>query len=308
MEFNAYLNRLFEHIPFPEDSQKTFLALENTIKADPSFDAALKEQCEAYLSGDRQELENYLNRMDALAAEKNVEPHLLDMFFLLRCLPVAEQCYRDAKISEEIFWRGADDLRCKAAECFERCGVWGTFVGGWFRDFYDLKRFALGRFQYVYTHFDRDTYTSPSGFTIHRGDPILQFHIPSSGIPLTDDVRYDSYRRAEAFYKPKFGDRPMILSTSSWLIYPKHREFLPEKSNLLKFMDDFDIFFSEDKPNRPDAWRLFGHWAEYPPEQWPEDTSLRRAYKKWILAGNTAGSGVGFFVMKDGVNITRGKK
>ena len=170
-----------------------------------------------------------------------------------------------------------------------------------------MTRFALGRFQYVLRYSDRETFTSPSGFVVNKGDPYLEFHIPSSGIPLTDEVRNDSYRRAWEFFKDQFGDKPVYLSTSSWLIYPAHKLFLSEKSNIRKFIDDFDICFANPKDNFGDRWRLYGRYADLPVEEWPEDTSMRRDFKKWILSGNKTGNAWGLILMENGENVTHKK-
>ena len=128
-----------------------------------------------------------------------------------------------------------------------------------------------------------------------------------SGVPLTDEVRLDSYRRAEQFFKKDFPNGPVILSTDSWIIYPGQRLFLPEKSNLRRFMDDFYIATMREQEFR-DAWRLFGASAALPVEQWYEKTSMQRAYKKWVMDGNMTGRARGFILMENGENVTHTKK
>ena len=94
----------------------------------------------------------------------------------------------------------------------------------------------------------------------------------------------------------------MVLHCSSWLLDPKQKEFLPEHSNVLKFMNDFQVYRNEDYENFPDGWRIFGDAWGLPVEQLPEKTGLQRAYKKWLLAGNRGGRGWGFLLF-DGEKI-----
>ena len=96
----------------------------------------------------------------------------------------------------------------------------------------------------------------------------------------------------------------MLFCCGSWLLYPRHREFLPEKSNILRFLDDFEIVSWAEKENFGDAWRVFGRYSELPVEQLPRDTSLRRAYADWLAAGNKTGDGYGLFLF-DGEKIVR---
>lgn len=56
----------------------------------------------------------------------------------------------------------------------------------------------------------------------------------------------------------------MAFVCGSWLLYEGHREFLPENSNILRFMDDFDIIRSADKEKFGDGWRVFGNTATDP--------------------------------------------
>ena len=114
----------------------------------------------------------------------------------------------------------------------------------------------------------------------------------------------DSYRRAYPHFKDMFPDGIVVFGCGSWLLYPRHREFLPDWMNIRKFMDDFEIVSWEEKPNFGNDWRVFGHYTELPLEQWPKDTALRKAYAEWLLAGNKAGDGFGIFLF-DGEKIIR---
>ncbi|MDD6276171.1 MAG: acyltransferase domain-containing protein [Clostridia bacterium] len=307
MEYLEYLDNFFKKLEFPKEASDYLIEFENKIRENKKLDDKLNKYLNDYMYCEDKDLRDYLTKIDVLADYIGLDTYTLQFMFILRCMPIVQQRYNEAGYDEQLFWDGAADLKYKMLECKECKGVYGTFVGGWNDDFIKLNRFALGRFQYVLRHSRHDTLTTQSGLVLHTGDPYLEFHIPSSGVPLTDDVRNDSYRRAWEFFKDQFGDKPVYLSTSSWLIYPEHKMFLSEKSNIRKFIDDFDICFAEPKDNFNDSWRLYGRYADLPPEEWPEDTSMRRDFKKWILSGGKTGNGWGLILMENGENVTHKK-
>ena len=143
------------------------------------------------------------------------------------------------------------------------------------------------------------------GKTFKAGDKYINMHIPSRGIPLTDEVRLASYRAAYPHFSALFEDGIVIFGCSSWLLYPRHREFLPAGMNLLKFMGDFEMVNWKETPDDfHDRWRLYGKHAALPDDQLPCDTTMRRAYADWLLAGNPTGRGFGIIAF-DGKNILR---
>ena len=74
-------------------------------------------------------------------------------------------------------------------------------------------------------------------------------------------------------------------------------EFLHEKSNIRKFMSDYDIFISDYYPetNRSALWRIFDCSEETPIDEMPETSFIMRAYKDYIKNGGKLGYGVGVF-------------
>lgn len=167
-----------------------------------------------------------------------------------------------------------------------------------------MEIFGLGRFEYELWEHDEEDYIAPCGKALRHGDPEINFHIPSSGVPITDEARLDSYKRAYEFYKDKLVGGVAFFRCNSWLLYPGHREFLPENSNILRFMDDFDIVSYKVWPELGDLWRIFGRYADRAPKELPTDTALRRAYAERIRSGGTLGKGFGYIVF-DGEKILK---
>lgn len=229
----------------------------------------------------------------------------LRLLFILNSLPTLHQKYREREISDEIFYESMDDIRCKINECVENKGVVGIFVSDWYDRFFKLTCFAYGRFQYEIKTYEGNDFLLSCGKVLKKGGHFINIHIPSRGIPLTDEVRFASYRAAYPHFTSLFTDGIVIFGCSSWLLYPRHKEFLPGRMNLLKFMEDFEIVTSQETPDDfHDKWRIFGRYTDLPDNQLPKDTTLRKSYAEWLLAGNPAGRGFGVFAF-DGQRIVR---
>ena len=306
MHNNEFVNGLMGRIGFPEEAIAEMVRIETRLDNEPDFAEDMDMLVREYMYPKAENLGKYLDIISKdFTAKYSEHEYTLNEVFLLNCTEILYDRYKKAGIADNIFWDTMCDLKYKLMECIECEHVWGTFVAGWNDGFFRMTRFALGRFQYepsVFSH--KGGYLTKCGYKIEEGEQIHGFHIPSSGVSLTDDVRLDSYRKAYEFYKDELDGKPLVLCCGSWLLYPKHREFLPANLNILRFMDDFEIISEGTDDSFHNDWRLFGHWTEYPLEQWPEDTSLRKAYKNWLLSGHKAGDGYGVIVF-DGEKILR---
>ncbi|MCH5197342.1 MAG: DUF5596 domain-containing protein [Oscillospiraceae bacterium] len=303
LHYSEYVKNLMKN--YPEEAQKAFCGIEMRLDSEPEFAAAFDKLITDYMINEIIELDPALDALSELAEEKGINKYTLDFVYIMNCTELLYKKYAQKGIPEEVFTQTVDDLRCKLLECMECEGVPGTFVAGWNNGFLKLHRFAYGRFQYEVSryNFDFDFITS-SGKKLTKGDTFIAFHIPASGIPITDDIRLDSYKKAYPHYKDMFPDGNVVFGCSSWLLYPRHREFLPPHLNILKFMDDFEIVCWEEKKHFGNDWRIFGRYSDLPYDSLPKDTSLRKAYAEWLTAGNKAGDGFGVFVF-DGEKIIR---
>ena len=300
-----YLNDIMQRLRFPEEARRQLLELYDLLNADSTGAAELESIINDYLADDICEPSEALSRADDLAQRLGQSEYAVQMLFWLGCTRLLLPRYREQGFEDEVFYDSMADLRYKLLECMECKGVAGTFVGGWFHGFFAMARFAVGRFEYDLTALSAD-YTAPDGTVYKKGSPSLNCHIPSSGIPLTDEVRFDSYRRAYEFFGRHFAQlyagKPLIITCGSWLLYTAHRDFLPKQLNILRFMDDFDIVSCTEKPGFGNDWRVFGRYAKLPYAELPEDTSLRRAYKKHLMEKGVSGDGYGVLIF-DGEKI-----
>ena len=299
--YNDYIVNFMKRYDYPKEAVKVLSDVEKRLDSDKEFGSAFDKIMDSFKAdGDFRKAEESL---DELEKASGVDERTLKFIFIMNSSEWVKEKYAEKGISEKVFWDTFEDLKWKLQECMECENTVGTFVASWFRLHLALEIFALGRFQYQLTEYDKDEpYIGSDGTMLKKGDHLVAVHIPSSGISLKDEVRYDSYKKAHEFFKELFPDGITKMECGSWLLYGKHREFLPQHMNILRFMDDFDILTCDEHDSFGDDWRIFGHYSDLPVEEFPTDTSLRKAYKEWLLSGNKSGSGYGI-IMFDGENI-----
>ena len=120
---------------------------------------------------------------------------------------------------------------------------------------------------------------------LEKGTPVINIHIPQ-GEPLTWKACEESIERAKKVWGE---DMPYVCH--SWLLYPGLDEALGKKSNIREFRKHFKVLQTDYK-EREAEWRVFGkvlkNVAEY-----PEETSLQKKVKEYLLSGRVLGNGWG---------------
>lgn len=305
----AYLNEHFrlveEKLGFPKEAVETFEKIATKIDNSKRFSEKFQKTLDKYLLPKAHDFGGMCDDMKKLGFIYKVKEYSLTCVWLIVASEKMLQLYRENGIDEQIYWDSMMDLKYKFKECVDCKEVYGTFVGHWYTGFYELNRFALGRFQFEYSTYGGEDFTTSAGIKIKKGDKTVGFHIPSSGVPLTDEVRFDAYKKAYEFFKDyRREDGLIIFECGSWLLYEGNKEILPETSNTVKFINDFEIIKSESKDKFNDAWRIFAKSGYKSPKYWADDTSMRRAFKNHVLNGGKTGSGHGVIVF-DGEKIVR---
>ena len=81
----------------------------------------------------------------------------------------------------------------------------------------------------------------------------------------------------------------------SWLLSPELKKLLPEDSNIIRFQNKFRIErFDEENPYFV-GW-VYPGMEDLPREQLPENTTLQRNMKKYLIEGGKLGSAYGVYV------------
>ena len=284
MIFQANFAEDMRKLGFPEEAVIVLENAKNRLATDPSF-ASLLDIAKARLF--REQDGEFQEPLVSVAAKSGIRQETVDLAFLVGCLPQMHESYRANRLPEELFWDTARDLTYKMQECYDNFGVWGTFVTFWFPEFYRLERFCLGRLQ-----FERKAFPYDDVAGLQKGQTVYNCHIPSAG-RLTPELADDAFRRAKDFFAPELNGKPMPVYCSSWMLYPPHVELFPKGSNLRRFAERFTLIEAVPDPTNHDFWRIFNRpWdPALPVSELPEDTSLRRAFKAFLMQGNTMGSG-----------------
>lgn len=280
-----------ENIGLPEEAQNVAFPLCEKIIS------AFAEDYEAiHQNMQRSEL------IFALAAkmEEGRDPVMLAVCLLLGT--DAYDYYKERGISEEIYWSSMRDITVWTKTCMKMRGHVGLYEYGWIINFLQASIVRLHRLEFHIISFMDDKTWTKAGVTVNGGDPVINIHIPEDG-PLTHEDVIESYRQAYRYFGCS-GARAFVCS--SWLLYPGNYEFLSERSNIRKFMNDFDIITRHDSRWSSDLWRVFGPC--FPCDdlaKLPEDTELRRNMKQYLNDHDfTTGSGYGIF-MFDGEKIIK---
>ena len=291
---------------FPEEAKADLLKVrEEFVKTD------YYKEFEAFFEEYEADYKNYNNndnrkRLEKIAEDSDFLEEQLYMIYFIGLSQHLMKLYEENGISLDIYWDSMSDLRAKLFECKQVYDIWGTFVGGWFIGFFRLERFKIGRLEYEEVKFELDEYKK-HGIDLKNGDTVINIHIPS-GEPFTFDIRLASYKRAYEFYKQHRKGDLLTFVCGSWLLYPGNKEFYPENSNIIDFADDFEIFAFASDDEFHDSWRVFGKPNETPFEELPDDTSLRRAYKKRLSEKGDFGVGKGIIIFDGEKLLTKGNQ
>jgi len=298
---NKYISSFCDEFKYPAEAKATLISAYETLSLNYDASELFHRYVKLYNEDRLNDYKAVLHDLDTAADLSSVHKYTLHLLFFICLSKHTRELYEKKGISYEIYYDSMSDLKWKLIECYTMYEIWGTFVPGWYDRFFDLTRFALGRLQFEIINF-KDFYDK-GNYSLKENDVVLNIHIPSCG-PMLHDECITSYRKAASFYKDYFVGRPVAFVCSSWLLFPRHKEFLPKNSNVLKFMEDFDIYSYTIDKDGSDLWRIFYKDYRNAPADLPQKTSIQRAYADWLMKGNPIGTGKGVFFF-DGENILK---
>jgi hypothetical protein len=291
----TYALSFMTEIGFDDEAIEALSSDLERMLAEPESKAILEKQVALYETDVNRNYGEILSETDRAAEIAGVHKYSAELMIFILFSKHLRALYRERGISDRIWFDSMCDLKWKLWECKAVKGSWGSFVAGWFPGFFNLTRFALGRLQFEIVEFDGEY--EKDGKKLKKGDKVVNVHIPRTLTPLDKKSRDDAYAQAAESFKDMTDGAPIAFVCSSWLLYPEAEKILPAHSNIRGFMADYDIIRSkvDEEGDYHNMWRLFdmdftGDFKDY-----PEDSSLRRAYKKFLLDGNRTGSGYGVF-------------
>lgn len=289
------IRQIAEKISFPTDAISYLEAQNEILLANPLAKELLGRAMDLVFASAELTYEAYL---DVIAQETQIPRYTVNMLFFLQGADRMKKLYLEKGLDEEIYWNSLSDLKYKLIECKNLHGYYGTFAKNWFPRFLRVEGVALGRLQYECKPFKLDSYED----LLQKDELVCYCHIPSSGPLLEEDV-IASLKRAYKFYEPYHKNGVLPILCDSWLLYPPLAELFGKDSNTDRFYRMFKIIRQLPKPNNSDFWRIFS--IPFSPENLqnaPENSSLQRKVKQFLLDGNCMGVGLGLLLF-DGERI-----
>ena len=208
---------------------------------------------------------------------------------------LAEQLITALDNREKGAWKDLpEDIWLSTMRCFTRfvnehyssTGKYAFDRGFWTTRQIGAKLFRVGELEYELRETDDEALPR-----------IISLHIPSDAL-MTADRLNDSVARAKEFLKEYFPDWANLpMRCHSWLLSPALKPLLDEHSNILRFQRAFDIDTEEYESNGELQWvfKLIGEQQKNVDlSALPEDTSLQRRMKAYLLEGGKIGTAAGF--------------
>lgn len=266
--------------------------VEYILRADEACGDAIDKISKAYFAK-KIEMKDALEQVATYATE-DFHKYVLNLLFWLHTVPMMAVEYEKRGLPEDLLYETMSDLSTKMRECRELRGCTGI-EETWYFLFTDIKLFSMGRLQFKKDEF-LHTHYSNHGITIQKGDRVYACHIPSSG-KLSRELYLDSFQRAYEFYKPELNGTVIPIVCASYLFYPPYMEkVFPEKSNIRRFANEFDLLLTRKYQTFGDCWRIFNRRFEGTTKGLPTDNELRRNFVKYIDEGGDFGYGYGILL------------
>ncbi|MCH5155781.1 MAG: DUF5596 domain-containing protein [Clostridiales bacterium] len=182
--------------------------------------------------------------------------------------------YRGLGIDEKIF---TDTMSCFtrfAGEHLASYGKYGFDRGWWTYRQLSCVLFKIGELEYEYRDDEK---------TVH-------LHIPTGAdirIPQCKNS-IDDFKQFTAGYFPT-KNYPIVCR--SWLLSPALKELLPQHSKIIEFQRCFEITDWDKTQNDFLQWVFGKSYMDF--SELPENTSLQKNMKKYLLNGGVVGSALG---------------
>lgn len=261
------------------------IALYKTLEVPEEFAAAAER---AFLAVPRKIAEKYIPALASAeydSATKELETALapdekgLKIFAAsLRSALLSREQYENEGISEKIF---IDTMKCFPRFLRENKAEFGEY--SFDRAFWTGRQLSLRLFRIGELEYEKGASAD--------GEKEISVHIPSDAV-LTAAKVDDSLAAAEAFFGRYYPDYAAVRYVcTSWLLSPALDTLLAPDSNILSFAARFRRaeFYPSDESYK--QWVFRGRSLS--PQNFPENTSLQKKLKAYVLAGGTVGESLG---------------
>lgn len=208
---------------------------------------------------------------------------------MMRAMQDSYALYIEEKIPEKIF---ADTMKCFTRFLKEHEVSFGCC--GFDRDFWTGRQLSLLLFRIGELEFEivsEEGEKAEMSQSEKRSPYLVHVHIPSDA-DLSPECCDESFRMAEQFFAAHFLQTGEIrYACDSWLLSPALKELLPEESRILQFQNRFEVKSWNKEEDAYLEW-VFKR-KDLPLEKLPEETSLQRKMKAYVLQGGKIGEAYG---------------
>lgn len=218
---------------------------------------------------------------EALATlKKRLEPD--EQGFYMLAVMLADMCdtkeiYRKKGIPDAVY---RATMACFARFVGEHKVSYGTY--GFDRAFWTPRQLSMQLFRIGELEYELEE---------QGGKRIISIHIPSDARMTPQECR-TSYEQAKAFFEQFYPEWSREeYGCNSWLLAPGLKNILPAESNIIRFQSAFEIVKTDEDDNGFLEWVY--KRTDIPYEELPEETSLQRNMKQYLLRGGKIGEADG---------------
>lgn len=203
---------------------------------------------------------------------------LKELWCMLRAALAAWADYQALGLSREIYIATMGCFSRFVREHSQSYGVYGFDRGFWTVRQISCRLFRIGELEYELTQ--------------EEGQARISLHIPTDVCLALPGLRqsYTAARELLGRAFPAYRDAPYFCQ--SWLLSPQLGELLSPGSHILAFQRSFRLQAVPGQSQGVIQW-VFKN-PSLPPDRWPEDTSLQRKLKAFLLGGGVFQEGRGF--------------
>ncbi len=203
----------------------------------------------------------------------------------------AKTTYDALGIDDKIFYDTMAIFSRFVNEHKESFGVYGYDRQKWnFRQI-SCTLFRIDELEYEMCEFANEDAVINGETVIAKGENTISIHIPSDA-RLNPENNKTSLKNAMKFLEkhfPSFEYRMMYCQ--SWIISPNLRDVLNENSNIINFLENFEIYKVDPDQESYKIWVFKNEKLTI--DQFPQNTSLQRNITKHLRQGGKIGSACG---------------
>lgn len=206
----------------------------------------------------------------------------------LAALPDIRAHHAERGVSDELSWEILADLGLQMAVRRQIYGEGGLHTQAWMTLHFRGAIYSFGRLQFERARIWFDVDSRPGAPM--KDDLVLGVHIPETG-PMDPAACDESYARAATFYAETYPDEAYRFATcGSWLLDGQLADYLPERSNIIRFQRRFELLPGEhdgDDAVMEFVFRKVGLDLTDPAvlDGLPQNSTLQRALVDHVRAG-----------------------